>query len=84
MSNDSHNNKSLDFIAVPLTSNTSLRHNVVSVTNRDLERGHLIVDSVAKVDRVFSVEKRLARLDIGKVKKEIHERIKAIILELLS
>jgi hypothetical protein len=36
-----------------------------------------------KVDRVFSVSKRLIRMKIGRVKAHVHEKITKILLELL-
>jgi hypothetical protein len=44
----------------------------------------LIVDSKVKVDRIFSVSQKLVRVKIGKVKKEIHDKIVRIIDELIS
>lgn len=61
MSNDSYNSKSDDFIAIPLTSNLKLRDHTLLVTSKELESGKLIVESKAKVDRIFSIEKSLVR-----------------------
>ena len=84
MSNDGYNRRSEDCIAVPLTSNLKLRDYAISVTNRELERGRLIVDSKAKVDRVFSVSQRLVRMKIGRVKAEVHERIIGVLSDLID
>jgi len=84
LSNNGYNRRSEDFIAVPLTSNLKLRDYAISVTNRELERGKLIVDSKAKVDRVFSVSQRLVRMKIGRVKTEVHERITEILSNLIG
>ena len=84
LSNNEYNRKSEDFIAVPLTTNLQLREYTILITNRELERGRLITDSKVKVDRIFSVEKRLVRMTIGRIKKEVHEKIKDIILELIG
>ena len=84
LSNDSYNRRSEDFIAVPLTSNLRLKDYVVSVTNSELERGKLIVDSKAKVDRVFRVSQRLARMKIGRVRTEVYERIIGILSSLIG
>ncbi len=83
LSNDRYNRRHEDFVAVPLTSNMKLRDYVVLITNSELESGNLIVDSKAKVDRVFSVSQRLVRMKIGRAKAEIHEKIANILFELL-
>jgi mRNA-degrading endonuclease toxin of MazEF toxin-antitoxin module len=83
LSHDSYNRSSEDFIAVPLTSNLRLRDYALLVTNRELEDGHLIVDSKVKVDRVFSVSQQLVRMKIGRVKRGIHKEIVKILFELL-
>ena len=69
---------------MPLTSNLKIRDYAFLITNRDLERGRLIVDSNVKVDRIFSVDKKLVRLTIGRVSRNVHKRIKEIISELLA
>ena len=84
ISNNEYNKNSDDIIAVPLTSNLKIRDYAFLITNRDLERGRLIVDSNVKVDRIFSVDKKLVRLTIGRVSRNVHKRIKEIISELLA
>jgi mRNA interferase MazF len=75
MSRDSYNRRSKDFIAVPLTSNLKVRDYAISITNRELESGRLVVDSRAKVDRVFSVSQSLVRMKVGKLGTETHHRL---------
>ncbi len=84
LSNDRYNRRSEDFVAVPLTSNLKLRDYALQITNDNLESGKLIVDSTAKIDRVFSVSQRLVRMKIGRVKAEIHGRITSMLFELLG
>ncbi|MDG7035834.1 MAG: type II toxin-antitoxin system PemK/MazF family toxin [Nitrososphaerota archaeon] len=84
MSNDGYNRSSEDFIAVPITSNLKFRDYAVLITNKDLESGRLIVDSKAKVDRVFSVSQRLVRMKIGRMKVETYNRLTAILFKLLK
>lgn len=84
LSNNEYNRKFEDFIAVPLTTNLVSRQYSVLLTNRDLESGRLIVDSNVKVDRIFSVSKKLVRMNIGRINKDAHCRIKKIIVELIE
>ena len=84
MSNHVYNKKFADFIAIPLTSNMKLRYHTVVITSAELETGKLIVNSRAKVDKVFSVEQSLVRKKIGRVKKSVYENLKQILFEILG
>jgi len=84
LSNDKYNSKTDDIIVVPLTSNTTKAHHDILITNRHLERGNLIADSRAKIDRVFSVHKDLVKMNIGKIDKATHLEIKRILFALLK
>ncbi len=84
VSNNSYNKKFQDMIVIPMTTNLDLRDYSILLTNRDLDSGKLIKDSKIKVDRIFSVSQKLVRMKIGKVKREIHEKIKRTIGELLN
>ena len=84
ISNDEYNSKFDDIIVVPLTMNLKFKEYAFVITNKDLVRGRLIKDSNVKVDRIFSVEKRLVRLTIGRVNRNVHKRIKKIIFGLIK
>lgn len=84
ISTDEYNNKFNDIIAVPLTTNLKFRDYAFVITNKDLEWGKLIKESNVKVDRIFSVDKKLVRLTIGRVNRNVHRRIKEIICELIK
>lgn len=84
ISNNEYNSKFDDIIAVPLTTNLKFRDYAFVITNQDLDRGRLIKDSNVKVDRIFSVDKNLVRLTIGRVNRNVHRRIKEIISELIK
>lgn len=84
ISNNEYNKNSTDFIAVPLTTNLQLKEYTLLITNRELEKGRLIVDSKVKVDKIFSVERKLVKMTIGRVKKGIHDEIKNMIFKLIE
>lgn len=84
LSNDKYNRKFEDFIAVPLTTNVKSRDYSVLITNKNLERGRLIIDSNAKIDRIFSINKNLVRMNIGKINKDTYTRIKTILADLIE
>ncbi|MDE1853437.1 MAG: type II toxin-antitoxin system PemK/MazF family toxin [Thaumarchaeota archaeon] len=84
MSKDSYNSRSGDFIAVPLTSNLKAKGYTLLITNKELESGNLVVDSKAKVDRIFSVSQSLVRMTVGKVKTETYQSLVRILVGLVS
>jgi mRNA interferase MazF len=84
LSNNEYNRKFEDFIAVPLTTNLKSREYAVLVTSKDLESGRLVVDSNIKIDRIFSVSKKLVRMNIGRINKETYNKIKKMIVELIE
>ena len=82
LSNDFYNKKSEDIIVVPVTTNLNLKEHAILFTNFDLESGKLLKDSKIKVDRILSISKKLIRMKIGTVKKDIIEKIKEELLKL--
>ena len=84
VSNDIYNREFEDAIVVPVTTNLSFRKHTVRLSDSELEQGHLIVESVIKVDRILSVNQKLVRKSIGSVKKDILVRIRSIVAKLLS
>ncbi len=83
LSNNKHNKKSNDVIVVPLTSNLKQTAYDMLITNKNLDKGNLIVDSRVKVDRIFSVDKKLVKMNIGKIDKQTFSKIKTILSDLL-
>ena len=67
VSNNRYNRYSDDVVAIPLTSNLRPSKYGVPVTRRDMESGKLVVDSIARVDKIFSVEKKIVIKRIGKI-----------------
>ena len=84
ISNDEYNKKFDDILVVPLTSNLEIRDYAILLTNKDLEKGKLVKDSKIKVDRIFSINKKLVRMIIGKINKNKFSSIKEIVYKLIS
>jgi mRNA interferase MazF len=84
LSNDKYNNKFEDFIAIPLTTNIKLREYSILITNKNMEKGKLVVDSIVKVDRIFSVSKKLIKMNIGRINNDTYDGIKKILLDLIG
>ena len=83
ISNDNYNKKFEDIIVVPLTSNLKIRDYSILLTNKDLEKGRIITESKIKADKIFSINKKLVKLVIGKISKEKFHEAKEVILKLL-
>lgn len=83
VSNNLFNNKSDDCILVPLTSVIKSEPYSVVINQEDLEAGRLLKISRIRVDKIFSVEKKLIRLRIGRLNKEIFEKVKQEFLNLI-
>ena len=84
ISNDNYNKKSDDVLVVPLTSNLKKTDYDVLITNKNMEKGNLIADSRIKVDKIFSIDKRLVKMNIGKVNKPTFSKIKKLITTLIE
>jgi|SRR5579885_1858729 mRNA interferase MazF len=84
LSNSKYNRKFEDIVAVPLTTKMKSRDYSLLITNNDLERGNLIIDSTIKVDRIFSVSKKLVKMNIGRINKDTFDRIKRIVIEIIE
>ena|SRR5438445_7873280 len=84
ISNDEYNKKFEDMIVVPMTTNLQVREYAFLITNKELDSGNLIRDSKIKVDRIFSINQKLVKMKIGKIKKEIHQKIKTTISQLIN
>ena len=42
------------------------------------------MESLAKIDKIVSIEKTLARNKIGRVKKDVHKKLKNMFLDIIS
>ncbi|MBI2660426.1 type II toxin-antitoxin system PemK/MazF family toxin [Candidatus Woesearchaeota archaeon] len=77
VSNDFLNKKSNDSIMLPLT--TVIRDETYSIliNEEDLSSGKLIKPSCIKIDKVFTVEKRLIVMRIGTLSNATFEKVKS-------
>ncbi len=75
VSNDRYNKRSDDVVAVPLTSRLRPSEYSMLVTSRDMDRGELVVDGCVRIDKIFSVEKKLIVSRVGRVDKKTHAAI---------
>lgn len=82
ISNDRYNKRSDDVVAIPLTSNPMPSEYSMPVTSRDMEYGELVVDSNARIDKIFSVEKRIIVRRIGRIDKKTHTAMRKLLFVL--
>ena len=80
VSNDFVNSKSKDCIMLPLTSVIKDEPYSIVINQDDLSSGQLIKSSRIKVDKIFTVEKRLIVMRIGTMSNNTFEKVKAELL----
>lgn len=83
ISNNVFNKKSDDCIMVPLTGVIKNEPYSVVINQENLDNGRLIKTSRIRVDKIFSVEKNLIRLRIGRLNQETFEKVKQEFLNLI-
>jgi mRNA interferase MazF len=71
ISNNEFNNNSQDVIVCAITSNITNTKYSIKITNKDLEKGNLIVTSLIKVESILKIEKKKLIKKIGLLKKDI-------------
>ena len=76
ISNDFFNKKSDDCIVIPLTSILKEEPYSLMITQEDLISGKLLKSSRIRVDKIFSVQKDLIIVNVGRVSNKIFEKVK--------
>ncbi|MFH1608248.1 MAG: type II toxin-antitoxin system PemK/MazF family toxin [archaeon] len=75
ISNDLFNTKSDDCIMVPLTTIIKNELYSIVINQEDLEEGKLLKKSRIRIDKIFSAEKSLVIIKIGKLNENVFERV---------
>jgi mRNA-degrading endonuclease toxin of MazEF toxin-antitoxin module len=84
ISNDNYNKKFDDFISIAMTSQKLVsRDHILPITNKDMEQGKLVVDSIAKVDMIHILHQTLVIHKIGKIRVNTHKILKNLLLKVL-
>lgn len=76
VSNNNFNNKSDDCVMVPLTSVLKDEPYSIIITQEDLVSGKLLKPSRIRADKIFTVQKNLIIMKIGKLNEKTFEKIK--------
>ncbi len=83
ISNSRYNSTSLDLVVLRITSKPK-KEWAIKITNEDVERGFLEVESYVKVDSIFTIEKKLVAKVVGKFKEEKVDEVKMKLAELFE
>jgi len=83
LSNDSFNKKSDDCILVPLTSIIKEEPYSVIINQNNLDVGKLIRISRIRVDKIFSIDKNLIHMKIGRINNETFDKVRKEFLSLV-
>lgn len=81
VSNDFLNKKSNDCVMLPLTSIVKDEPFSILIFDNDLSSGKLLKPSCIKVNKIFTVEKRLIVMKIGTLNNEAFEKIKSELMK---
>ena len=83
MSNSAYNSTSLDIVALRITSKPK-RKWAVKITNKDVGRGFLEVESYVKVDSIFTTENNMIAKFVGKLNEMKINEVKLKLDELFD
>jgi len=76
LSNNTYNKNSEDIITCGITSNVKDTRCSVMVDNGCLSEGKIPVKSRIKVDKLFTIEKRIVKKKIARVSREVIEEVR--------
>ena len=76
VSNNNFNEMCYDCVAVPLTSVIKEEPFSILINQSDLSNGRLLKSSRIRIDKIFSVEKKLVQMKIGAVSDSFFHKIK--------
>jgi mRNA interferase MazF len=83
ISNSSYNSRSLDLVVLRITSKPKIEL-AIKITNKDVVRGFLEVESYVKVDSIFTIEKRMIAKVVAQLNTEKLSAVKQKLMELFD
>ncbi len=83
-SNSRYNYNTEDIIVAAITSNLKSKEYSIRFTNNDLSEGQLKVTSCIRTDKIYTLSKYIVVKKFGTVKKQIIDKVKFEINELLK
>ena len=82
VSNDQFNKRSDDCIMVPLTTVIKDSPYSIIIDQEDMRSGKLLRPSMVRIDKVFTVEKKLAAMKIGRLNDTTFKKIRNKLIEI--
>jgi mRNA interferase MazF len=82
ISNNYYNEKYNEILVIPMTSNY-VREGVV-VSNEDMKSGELRYPSVARIDRIVSVDKAKIVKSLGFIKDTVYDKIISVVSKFIE
>jgi mRNA interferase MazF len=79
ISSNDYNKSGIDMIVVAMTSNPVQTPYSFTITNRDIEEGHLNRPGTIRVDKIYTLSQSLSVRTFGKVKLVTVRRIRTLI-----
>jgi mRNA interferase MazF len=83
ISNSGYNSRSLDLVVLRITSKPKIEL-AIKITNKDVVRGFLEVESYVKVDSIFTIEKRMIAKVVAQLNTEKLSAVKQKLMELFD
>ena len=84
LSNDTFNKKTQDLVVCAITSQLKRKHYSVRITNKDLEDGKLLKDSLIKLAHIATINKSIVIKKIGRINEETFKKAKQSLQKLLG
>ena len=84
ISNNEFNLNSDDILVAGVTSNISKDKYAISLTNKDLDEGKLLIPCCIRVENILKIDKDIIIKKIGKIKKDRLNLIKKYILKIID
>ena len=84
ISNDAHNSKVDDIVVCGITSNIRDEEFSVIIEQKDMAEGILPFLSRIKVDKLFTLEKRIIKRKLGRIKPEVLAKVKKEFARLIA
>ena len=72
-----------DIITCGITSNVRESKHSVLIENKNLERGKIPIQSRIKVDKLFTLDKKIIEKSVGKINEETFNKVKKEFFNLL-
>lgn len=84
ISNNQFNESSEDILVIAVTSNIMKDRYAISLTDKDLEEGHLLTKCSIKCESLLKIDKEIIIKKIGKIKDNKLNLVRAIIIKIIT